>query len=296
MKSSGKGNIHKPRVGVHTSIAGGISKSIERAAALKCSTMQIFSHNPRQWRQISISEEEVERFKILRGKYEINPVYIHASYLINLASLSVEILKKSIEFLAYEMRLADELGAEYVVLHTGSASGMNEREARTTAVKSILKAVDVSKFSASLVLENTAGERGDITSSISALAEIIDMCDCDCIAGICVDTCHAFSAGYDISNNEGTTKLLKEIKKYIGLDKLRLIHLNDSRRPLGSGVDRHEHIGEGFIGISGFKNFLSDKRISNVPMILETPKKTDADDKRNLKKVYNILSSCSAST
>ncbi len=116
------------------------------------------------------------------------------------------------------------------------------------------------------------------------------MSDCAGIGGICIDTCHAFSSGYDLTSCDGVEELVSEIEEHIGLDKLKLIHLNDSKRPLGSGVDRHEHIGKGYIGVRGFKEILSDKRITNVPMILETPKKTEVDDKKNLKKVFGILS------
>lgn len=289
VKSFKKREIAGVRVGVHTSIAGGISKSIERAASLNCPTMQIFSHNPRQWLKSGISIEDAERFKLLRQKHDINPVFIHCSYLINLAALSGIILAKSIDLLSYELEIADTIGAEYVVLHTGSASGDDEHKARARAVKALLKAADSANHKASLILENTAGERGDITSSIAALAEIIDRSQCPDIAGICIDTCHAFSSGYDMRSAEGVEKLISEIKKYIGLDKLKLIHLNDSKKPLGSRIDRHEHIGKGFIGIKGFKNLLSDKRISKVPLILETPKKDEDDDKRNLERVFSIL-------
>lgn len=289
MKPSGKTGIHGVRVGVHTSIAGGISKAVDRAASLNCTTLQIFSHNPRQWRKNSISPEEAKRFRLLRQKYDITPVFIHVSYLINLASRSTEILRKSIDLLSYELDNADAIDAEYIVLHTGSAAGQDGHKARARAAKAIGKAVSSHQHRASVLLENTAGEKGDITSSITALAEIIDICKCDLIAGICVDTCHAFSSGYDLTSGEGVEKLVGEIKKYIGLDKLKLIHLNDSKRPLGSGVDRHEHIGQGFIGIKGFRNLLRDARISKVPMVLETPKKNEGDDRRNLNKVLGIL-------
>ncbi len=281
---------HKFKVGAHTSIAGGIAKSVERAMALNCNTLQIFSHNPRQWGVSPIPGEEAELFAALRKKYDIRPAYIHASYLINLASLSKITLDRSIKLLSQEMENADALGAEYVVLHTGSASGDDERKARARAAKSILKAIVPGCFKASLILENTAGQRGDITSSIKTLAEMIDICGCKCIAGICIDTCHAFTSGYDLTSYEGIENLISEIRDHIGLDKLKLIHLNDSKKDLGSGIDRHEHIGQGFIGIRGFKKLLSDKRVSRVPLILETPKERDDDDKRNLKKVFNILS------
>lgn len=278
------------RVGVHTSIAGGISQSVERAVSLNASTLQIFSHNPRQWRKTVITRDEAERFSILRQKYDIKPVFIHASYLINLASRSDRILSNSIDLLSYELECADILGAEYVVLHTGNAKGENEKEARGRAVKAIMKTVGIKQYSSSLLLENTAGEKGDITSSVQTLADIIDKCNCDRIAGICIDTCHAFSSGYDLTVHEGIERLFSEIKEYVGIDKLKLIHLNDSRRPLGAGVDRHEHIGDGYIGTSGFRKLLSDKRISKVPLILETPKKNENDDSNNLRKVFQILS------
>lgn len=285
----GKIKSNKTRVGVHTSIAGGISKAVERAAALGCSIMQIFSHSPRQWRQTAIPDEEAERFADLRQKHGITPVFIHASYLINLAAHSSEILGKSVELLSYELSIADQLGVEYVVLHTGSASGEDGKKARKRAVKAILKAVNAGQYKSTILLENTAGERGDITSSIANLADIIDSSNSDSIAGICIDTCHAFSAGYDLIRPEGIDQLFTEIKKYVGLNKLKLIHLNDSKRPIGSGVDRHEHIGKGFIGNDGFRNLLSDKRICKIPMILETPKKTEDDDKNNLRKVFGFI-------
>ena len=290
MENYRKRKINSYRLGVHTSIAGGISQAIARAASLRCNTVQIFSHNPRQWQKTRIQPEEAERFKILRQKYDINPVFIHASYLINLASLSDRVLKQSIGLLSYELMNADVLGVEYVILHTGSARDENEKKARHRAAKAITRAVGAKRYHASLLLENTAGEKGDITSSIQALAEIINTCNCDSIAGICIDTCHAFSSGYDLTSGEGIEKLFSEINRHIGIDKLKLIHVNDSKRPLGSGVDRHEHIGKGYIGIRGFKKILSDSRIVNVPMILETPKKEEEDDKKNLKRVFDMFS------
>lgn len=281
----------KIRLGVHTSIAGGVSLSIERAAELKCTTLQIFSHNPRQWKVSPIPPEEAERFTALREKYDIGPTFVHASYLINLASISADVLEKSITLLRHELENADALEAEYVVLHTGSASGADPDKARAAAARSISKAIGNRSFKTSLILENTAGQRGDITSSIKSLAEIIKRCGPEQIGGICVDTCHAFASGYDISSKAGADRLLSEIDKEVGLDSLKLIHLNDSKKPLGSGVDRHEHIGDGFIGMSGFRALLSDKRISRVPMVLETPKKTDDDDRNNLKKILQILNS-----
>jgi deoxyribonuclease-4 len=281
--------MRKLRLGVHTSIVGGISQSVERAVSLRCTTMQIFSHNPRQWKHYPLSEEEAERFKTLRHYHDITPVFIHASYLINLASFSNRLQKKSIKLLSYELMNADMLGAEYVVLHTGSAASSDEKKARMRAVRGIVKAVRAHEYRARLLLENTAGERGDITSSIATLADIINACRSEVIGGICIDTCHAFSSGYDVRTREGIEKLMVELKTSIGLDKLKLVHVNDSKRPLASRIDRHEHIGKGFIGTRGFKNILSDKRIANVPKILETPKKSENDDKANIRRIIRII-------
>ncbi len=184
---------------------------------------------------------------------------------------------------------ADKLGIVYVVLHTGSASGEDASEARIRAVKSLLESVGTTDFNSSILLENTAGQKGDITSSIQTLTEIMDMCSSENIAGICIDTCHAFAAGYDLTSKNSINSLLSEIKEYAGLNRLKLIHLNDTKKPLRSKVDRHEHIGEGYIGIEGFRNLLSDKRIAKVPMVLETPKKTEQDDRKNLDTILRII-------
>ncbi len=274
---------------MHTSIAGGISRSLERAVELNCNTVQIFSHSPRQWKKTVIPEPEVKRFATLRQAHDIHPVFVHASYLINLASLSPDIIRKSIDLLSYELDNADRIGAEYVVLHTGSASGMDGERAREKAAKALLRSIRMHRGTSSIILENTAGQRGDITSSIHAMADIIDRCSSDRIAGICMDTCHAFASGYDIASGKGLDGMLNEINKHIGIDKLKLIHLNDSKKPLGSGVDRHEHIGRGSIGIEGFRNMLTERRITQVPIILETPKDNEDADRKNLQTVFRLI-------
>ncbi|TAL27189.1 MAG: deoxyribonuclease IV [Nitrospirae bacterium] len=276
------------RLGVHTSIAGGIYKSLERAHELGCTTMQIFSHNPRGWALKYISGEDRTLFRKLKRELDIRPVFIHTSYLINLASPSDELFRKSIGLLKEEMNRADAISADFVVLHTGSASGEDKKIARQRAIKGLKEVFKNRKWGAGLLLENTAGERGDITSEITELAEVMDRVN-GRISGICIDTCHAFAAGYDIRAKKGIDKFLEEIERYIGIDKLKLIHLNDSKGELGSHRDRHEHIGLGKIGIKGFEEFFTQVPFSNVPLILETPKKADKDDIRNLKKAKKIL-------
>lgn len=274
------------RIGVHTSIAGGIHLSIERAKKLGCNTVQIFSHSPRSWSLRKIAKEEIWDFRRLRSLYDISPVYIHTSYLINLASHKEEVAIKSKDLLIEEMKLADALGADYVVLHPGSASD-SEHEGFKRIIRNLKEALK-GRYRSKLLLENTAGERGDLTSMIRELARIIKSLDSTSIGGICIDTCHAFQAGYDISRKDGIEKLVEEIKNEIGIDKLKLLHLNDSKKAFGSGVDRHEHIGKGSIGEKGFETLLNNPFLSNVPVILETPKENDDDDLRNLKVVRRL--------
>ncbi len=277
------------RIGVHTSIAGGLSMSLERARELGCNTMQIFSHNPRGWSLKRKGADEIEIFLNSRKKLDISPIYIHTSYLINLASADPALAQKSMDMVLQEMDIADSIGAEYVVLHTGSASGEDAGIARKRAIACLTAVEKTGEWEAGLLLENTAGERGDITSRIAEIAEIMEAVPGKLISGICIDTCHAFSAGYDIGKDEGIQLLLDEILQYIGKGKIRLLHLNDAKGGLGRGLDRHEHIGQGQIGISGFKNLLNHYLFSDIPLILETPKKSPDDDFNNLKTVRKLI-------
>jgi len=277
------------RIGVHISIAGGIDKGLERARELGCSTVQLFSHNPRGWGIGNRDPLEITRFRTLKKEFDIRPVFIHTSYLINLASARTDLLRKSIDMIMAELNIADEIDAEYVVLHTGSASGDLPEAARGRAVEALKQVAEQGRWKAGLLLENTAGERGDITSRIAEIAGIMGEVPLGLIAGLCLDTCHAYSAGYDIATENGVEGLAKEIGQYISKDHLRLIHLNDSKKPMGSGVDRHEHIGEGTIGREGLKKFLRHPFFLNIPLILETPKKSDEDDRRNLRNVRALV-------
>ncbi len=277
------------RLGVHTSIADGIHLSLERAEALGCDTLQIFSHNPRGWAVKTVSEEDVSIFKSLRIKFDISPVYIHTSYLINMASGDRTLRKKSIALLVTEMDRADTTGADYVILHTGSASGDDENISRKRAIWALNEIARMGKWNAGLLIENTAGKRGDISSTIIDLSEIMTGVKWSLISGVCIDTCHAFAAGYNIRYNTGIQKISGEIGRYIGFDKLKLIHLNDSKGDVGSGIDRHEHIGLGKIGTKGLKQFINCQPFKDVPLILETPKKKESDDLGNLKKVRRML-------
>ena len=288
-KKSTKSPQTARRLGVHTSIAGGVHLALERAKELGCNTMQIFSHNPRQWAVSTITHETAAAFRKYREIHDIGPVFVHTSYLINLAAGDAGILEKSIHLMKRELDLADVLGAEYVVVHTGSLSEGTGAEGRRRAVAALRKIADEGEWKTRLLLENTAGERGDITSRIEDLAEIINAAKTLLIAGITLDTCHAFAAGYDIKNGAGLSLLVKEIQNHLSPGMVKLVHLNDAKKGLNSRVDRHWHIGEGEIGLEGLQNFVNHPAFRNVPLVLETPKKSEEDDPRNLNIVRSLF-------
>jgi len=277
------------RLGVHTSIAGGLHLSLERAHALGCNTMQIFSHNPRGWALKKITDEEASRFKALRKQLNISPVSIHTSYLINMASGDMLLRKKSLDMLITEMERADTIGADYVVLHSGSASGDDESVSRNRAIGALNEVARMGRWKAGLLIENTAGERGDISSTVKDLAEIISGVKTPLISGICFDTCHAFASGYHMRDKKDIESIADEMENYAGLDKVKLIHLNDSKGDMGSCIDRHEHIGLGKIGMKGLRCFVDYQAFRDIPLILETPKKSDTDDLLNLSKVTKMI-------
>lgn len=264
------------RIGVQTSIAGGLHMAIKRAYELGCSTVQLFSHNPRGWALKEIQTKEKTQFKSLRRELNITPVYVHCSYLVNIASHSSEIRRKSIAMLEEEMKRTDIIGADYLILHVGGRGGTST--ART--IEGIKRVAESRRWMQGLLLENTAitrlGILGEVMGSVS-----------DLISGICIDTCHAFQAGYDLRGEKGIQNLYDEIERHIGFSKVKLIHLNDSKAGIGLHLDRHEHLGMGRIGFKGLKRFI--RRFSEIPIILETPKKTELDDIRNLKELRRML-------
>ncbi|GAB4535617.1 MAG: deoxyribonuclease IV [Thermodesulfovibrionia bacterium] len=275
------------RLGVHTSIAGGIHLSLKRAKELGCSTMQIFVHNPRGWETRKIDNHEIELFKRLSMEFDIRPIFIHSSYLINLASPSRDIRMKSIKGLSYEMRIANLLNVDGIVLHPGRSVNQDINAAIRHVSKGLMMAYEMAGCKVDILLENTAGQRGDISSTIHSIAEIIEGTPARLVCGICLDSCHAYQSGYDITTIEGIERLKDEIDRYLKPLNIKLIHLNDSKMGFKSGIDRHQHIGKGDIGIKGFKVFLSSFR--GIPLILETPFKHKGDDHRNLQRVRRIL-------
>lgn len=277
------------RIGVHTSIAGGLIRSLERARELGCGTMQIFSHNPRAWAIKARDHDEYTAFRRLRREYDISPVFVHSSYLINIASRRRDLRKKSTKMVAAEMDIADAMGADYVILHTGSAAGEDTVLARERAISSLAEVSAKKQWRAAILLENTAGERGDIAPRLEEMGVILEAFPGNFVCGVCIDTCHAFSAGYDMRTARAADLLIGELERYIGLNRVKLLHVNDSRGGPGSGIDRHEHIGKGKIGLDGLSNVLNHPLLIDLPLILETPKKNEDDDRRNLRTVKKLI-------
>lgn len=284
------------RLGFHVSISGGVYKAVGRARALGCNTMQIFSHNPRGWAFKELSDKDINLFRGLREEAGINPLYVHTAYLINLCSFNEELYRKSKKAFLSEIERASLLGADYLITHLGSIGPFREGQGVRRVVDALIaiseRYKEVARYTPTKVLlENTAGERGEIGYSFEQLSEIMKQVQNSngLVGGICLDTCHAFAAGYDLSTAEGIDKVFKRLDKIIGLRFLKVIHLNDSKRPLGSRIDRHEEIGKGKIGIKGFRAFLNQPEIRDVPFILETPRESDKDDIRNLKVVRELI-------
>jgi len=281
------------KIGCHVSIAGGIDNSIKRAEELGCSTMQIFSKNASTWREKILKRDEVESFKENLKDSNINPVFIHTSYLINLASPSDELYFKSINAFIEEMKRANILLTEpYLIIHPGAHTGAGEEygiERIIRALNIILEKSGDLGLKTMILLEDTAGSGTHLGYSFCQLKRMMEGTKDKKRIGICFDTCHAFSAGYDLSHQEGIKQTLEEFEKYIGLDKLKVIHLNDSKFPLGSRKDRHMHIGKGFIGLEGFKVLVNHKYLKNLPFILETPKHDEKDDINNINLVKSLV-------
>ena len=281
------------KIGCHVSIAGGIDNSVVRAGELGCNTMQIFSKNASTWREKILKKDEVESFRGNLKNSNINPVFIHTSYLINLASPSDELYFKSINAFLEEMKRADLLLPDpYLIIHPGAHTGAGEEYGIQRIIRALNiileKSADLN-LKTMILLEDTAGSGTHLGYTFYQLKRMIEGAKDRKRIGICFDTCHAFAAGYDLSHREGIEQTLEELEKYIGLDKLKVAHLNDSKFPLGSRKDRHMHIGKGYIGLEGFKVLVNHKYLKDLPFVLETPKHDEKDDLKNINLVKSLV-------
>ena len=263
-------------LGTHVSSAGSILNTFQRAEKVCAEVFQFFLRSPRVWKWKGVSEELKEEFKG-RVKEFKKPIMVHSPYLINLASKDRELREKSISVFLEELRFCDETGIAFYNFHPGTAKGMTDKEALERIINSLERVLEsYTPERTYILLENTAGEKGDIGKNFYELAEIISAFP-GVNMGVCLDTCHAFAYGYEINKPEGFVEFKKEIDRTIGLERIKAVHCNDSKAPLGSKRDRHEHIGLGYIGLEGFRNLLKDDYFSKLPYYLETPKVEDWD-------------------
>lgn len=277
------------RIGVHVSIAGKIYESLERAKALGCNTMQIFSRNPRSWEASKLERQDVEEFKKLRLEYDIKPVVVHIPYIINLATSDDVLYKKSINAYIEDLARADMLRAECFVTHLGSHVGGGEENGINRFGSALNEIIKKAKPNTTILLENTAGSGSWIGYRFEHITRIIDMLDNPKKVGVCLDTAHTFEAGYDIKTKGGLGTTLKEFDRLLGTDLIKVVHFNDSLSAFGSRVDRHQHIGKGNIGLEAMGRIINHPKLKGAAFIMETPKETDKDDKRNIATALKLV-------
>jgi deoxyribonuclease-4 len=262
-----------PILGAHQSISGGYYKAVERAAEHGCDCMQIFTKNNNQWRAKPITAEDVEKFRTALAEKGITHPIAHDSYLINLASRDPLLWKKSLAAFVEELRRAELLGIPYVVMHPGSYTDGSEQ----TGFRQIVRALDeihdrTRGLRVGCLLETTAGQGSSLGWRFEQLAVILEGVKQPERLGVCFDTCHVFAAGCPLGTKKDYAATMRAFDKLVGLALIKAFHLNDSRKELGSRVDRHEHIGQGKLGLEAFRLLLNDRRFRNIPMYLETPK------------------------
>ncbi|WXG42920.1 MAG: deoxyribonuclease IV [Promethearchaeati archaeon SRVP18_Atabeyarchaeia-1] len=277
------------RIGVHVSILGSIDKAVDRASERNCDTFQLFTRNPRQWKSKGLSEEKVSDFTEKIRRTKIGPVVAHMPYLPNIASPRRAIHRKSVDALTSELKRCGRLKIPYLVTHSGSHMGTGFEE----GLRNALNAIDTSLSEASneviLLLENTAGARNSMCSTFEEIQTMIErMGKFGEKVGVCLDTCHAFAAGYDLRGEKAVETSIDLFRDLIGLRRLRVIHANDSKGGFNSRTDRHEHIGLGKIGEEGFRAILHHRDLRDLPFIMETPVNEARDDYQNIKKLREL--------
>jgi deoxyribonuclease-4 len=274
------------RLGFHLSIAGSMVKAITQAQALGCQALQIFVQNPRAWKWRPVAPEEIGAFTWARRRAGLGPLMVHLGYLPNLAAADPVLYQRSAERLAQELALARELEADYLVTHPGHGE-LSEASLRLVA-QALAAAVSQVPPPPLVLLENTAGQGQELGWRLGHLSRIMELSGVE--LGLCLDTAHAFAAGYDLREAHGGSRLLGEIAQGPGLERLKMLHLNDSKAAFNSRVDRHEHLGLGHIGLAGLRQFFSHPWLKPQGAIMETPKRHQADEWRNLLTARSLVS------
>jgi len=279
-------------LGAHFSIAGGLHKAVFTASEYGCSALQIFTKNASTWKERRLSSHDIEQFDVARKQSGVESICSHTSYLINLASPERSQYKRSIKALEHELVRSFQLSIPYVIMHPGSHMGTGEDNGLCRIAQGINTIFDrTSNITCRLLLETTAGQGSNLGYTFEQLAQISDMVEAKERIGFCLDTCHVFVAGYDLRTKTAYQETIQAFDRVIGLDRLCVIHLNDAKKGLGSRIDRHEHIGEGAMGIDAFSFILNDPQLKGLPKILETPKKKGPIDydRMNLNRLRSLI-------
>jgi deoxyribonuclease-4 len=280
------------RIGVHLGTAGGVSNAVERAKEIGANTFQIFSSSPRMWRAPKIDPKQAVRMRELRAKLDVGPLVIHTSYLVNVCSQSNEVREKSVAAFRGEIERALVLGAECLVLHPGSWKGMTRNEGLKLAADSIERAIDGLPWQGTgfhILIENTAGAEFSLGGSFEQVAELVELLRNHAPVGVCLDTCHTHVAGYDLLSGEGYAETMKQIAATVTFDAVRVWHCNDAKAARGSKLDRHQHIGEGTMGIEPFRSLLNDPHFDHCAFIAETPVDEPGDEERNVRVLKSVV-------
>jgi deoxyribonuclease-4 len=280
------------------SVAGGLPRAVERAVVHRCDALQIFAKNASQWRRRPLPPEEIREFRAKVKAARIGPVVSHASYLINLATTMPGLRQQSLEAMGDELDRAEALGLLGVVLHPGCYTAGNEADGLELIADGLLELLRARRRGKTMILlEHTAGQGTALGATFEQLASIIATMNGHRRVGVCLDTCHLLASGYDLCTPEGYASTFTQFGRLVGFDRLKAFHVNDSKRPLGSRVDRHEHIGQGCLGLEPFRRIVNDRRFRDLPMLLETPKaegkakgaiEVDPLDERNLNTLRNL--------
>ncbi|MDJ0272590.1 MAG: deoxyribonuclease IV [Candidatus Caldarchaeum sp.] len=275
-------------LGAHVSISGAIHLAVDRASQLGCTTFQIFTRNPRGWTYTKLKQSEVEEFvrKFREAGYTV--AMAHMPYLPNIASPKKLIYEKSVKSLVAELERCGLLGIDLLVVHIGSHLGEGIEKGIENVAKAVNTALDKVENNVKILLENMAGQRNSCGSRFEDIAQILSKIKNKSRVGVCLDTCHLYAAGYDIKNHAAVEATLSKFDEIVGLEKLYAVHLNDSKGGLGSGLDRHEHIGKGYIGDEGFKAFINHPSIRDKPMVIETPEDEAGDYSTDLRKLRSL--------
>ena len=280
------------RIGVHLGTSGGASNAVERAREIGANTFQIFSSSPRMWRAPKVDPKQAERMRELRAKLDVGPLVIHTGYLINICSQSAETRQKSIAAFRGEVERALAFGAEYLVLHPGSWKGLTRDEGLKLAADSIERAIDGLPWQGTpfhILIENTAGAEFSLGGSFEQVAELVERLRNHAPVAVCLDTCHTHVSGYDIVSAEGYAETMSKVAATVTFDAVRVWHCNDAKASRGSKLDRHEHIGEGTIGIEPFRRLLNDPRFNHSAFVAETPVDEPGDEERNVRVLKSLV-------